>query len=119
MVVATVAQVIPQRSAQLTGKHVIHAIKRHISSLIVDHQDSEAKAKVENGGLTQTNKDNPAMTSMKLQQTTEIKMMIQTGSNMNRTLCKYCSVKVYVLTLNQTYSLMKLTGKVFSVCLLT
>ena len=94
------------------------AIKRDISSLIVDHQDNEAKAKVENGHLTQPNPGSSDMINMKLPQI-ETKMMIQTGSNTNRTLCKYCSVEVYVLTLNQTYSLMKLTGKEFNMCLLT
>ena len=89
-------------------KHVIHVIKRDTLGLIVDHQDNEAKAKVENGGLTQ-HKDNPGVINMKLQQTTEIKMTTPTGSNMNRTLCKYCLVEAYALTLtlSQTFSLMR------------
>ena len=48
-------------------------------------------------------------------------MMTPTSSNMNRTLCKYCLVKVFVKTLtpSQTFSLMKLMVKEFNMCLLT
>ena len=95
--VIIVAQTTLQRSAQHMVKLVIHAMKWDISSCIAD-PDNKAKAKVENGGLTQT-KGNPGMIIMKLQQTTETKMMTPAGSNMNRTLCKYYLVKVSVLTL--------------------
>ena len=78
-------------------KLVIHAIKRDISSCIAD-PDNKAKAKVENGDLTQ---DNPDVINMKLQQTTGTKVMTPTGSNMNKTLCKYCLVEVYVQILTQ------------------
>ena len=77
---------------------------------------------MENGSLTQTSSpDNPDMINMKLQQITGTKVMTPTGSDMNKTLCKYCLVEVYVhtLTQNQTFSLMKLMEKEFNVCLLT
>ena len=84
--------------------------------------DNEAKAKVvENGGLTPT-QDNPDVINMKLPvSTTEIKMMTPTGSNMNRTLCKYCLVRLYVQTITrkQTFSLMRLMVKEFNMCLPT
>ena len=87
-----------QRSVQHIVKLVIHAIKRDTLSCISD-PDNEAKAKVENGGLTPT-QDNPDMISMKLLvPTTETKVMTPTGSKMSSTLCKYCSVEVFVQTL--------------------
>ena len=89
-------------------------LKSNISSCIAD-PDKEARAK-ENGGLTQ-HKDNPGR--INTVPTTETKVATPTGSNMNRTLCKYCSVEVYVLTLNQTNSLMRLMVKEISMCLLT
>ena len=116
MVVITVAQVTLQRNVQHTIKRVIHVTKRGILSHIAG-PDKEARAK-ENEGLTQPNPDNPGMTSMKLLQIVT-KVMTPTGSNLNRTLCKCCLVEVSVLTLNQTYSLMKLMVKEFNVCLLT
>ena len=116
--VVIVVQIIHQRSVLLTGKHVIHAIKMDILSCVAD-PDRGVKARMVNGGLIQINKDNPDGIIMKLQQTTETKVTTQTGSNMNRTLRKYCSVEVYIQTLNQTFSLMKLTVKKFNVCLLT
>ena len=118
--VIIVALAIHPRNVQHTAKSVIHVTKRGILSLIVDHQDNEAKAKVENGGLTQPNPDNPGMTSMKLLHT-ETKVTTQTGFSLNRTQCKYYFIVVYALTLTPslTFSLMKLKVKEFNLCLLT
>ena len=115
--VTIVVQTIHLRNVQYIAKHVIHVTKRGILSCIAD-PDRGVKAK-ENGGLTQ---GSPDVTNKKLPvPTTETKMMTPTGSNMNRTLCKYCSVKIFVqtLTLKQTFSMMKLMVKEFNVCLLT
>ena len=88
----------------------------HFKPYSISRQRSQTK---ENGGLTQ---GSPDMINMKLPgPTTETKMMTLTGSNMNRTLCKYCLVEIFVQTLtqSQTFSLMKLMVKEFNMCLLT
>ena len=112
-----VVQVIHLRNVQLMAKRVIHVTKRDTFSCIAD-PDRGVKAK-ENGGPPQGSSD---MINMKLPvPTTETKMVTPTGSNMNRTLCKYCLVEVFVQTLipSQTFSLMKLMVKEFNMCLLT
>ena len=110
-IVIIVAQIIHLRNAQHTEKHAIHVIRKDTLSPIAG-QDNEARARMENGDLPQT-PDNPDVINMKLPvPTTEIKVMTPTGS-------KYCSVEVYVQTLNQTFTLMRLMVKEFIMCLLT
>ena len=118
--VIIVVQIIHLGNVQHMVKLAIHVTKRGTLSHIAD-PDREVKARMENGGLIQTNKDSPDVINMKLQQTTGTKVMTPTGSNMNKTLCKCCLVMVYVqtLTLSQTFSLMKLMVKEFKVSLLT
>ena len=105
----------PPKKCPVYGKTCYSCNKKGLTKLYCRSRQSG------NGGLTQTSNDSPDMINMKLQETTGTKVMTQTGSNMNKTLCKYCLVKVYVqtLTLSQTFSLMKLMVKEFNLCLLT
>ena len=89
----------PFKKCPVYGKLCYSCKKRGTLSHIVD-PDRGVKGK-ENGSLTQCS---PDMINMKLPvPTTETKMTTPTGSNMNRTLCKYFLVEVLVNSVEYTH----------------